>query len=364
MPIRVVEQVAGLCLLTLILLDIFVTVLYARAGSGLIAPHVGRRLWRLIRRISTVSNRGREHILSFGGPLLVVAVVAMWFVGLSFGAALVIHPALGSGVRAPNGDTPASFVTALLAGGSSVSIAGSGALEPDTEKFRLFYFFTAIAGTAVTSVVLTYLMQVYSALLRRNTVALDIDTWSGQTGDAVELLTRLFPEGQTSAGYNVMVQWASALTNVKETHHFYPVLCYFRFTEARYSMARAAFVTLDSAALIRTALDARQFGWVRRSAAVEQLEGSARMLLETLARESGRPTGHVDGNEAAVRCHRRFTAAVARLQNAGIEVTADVEAGAAEYVRLRTGWDVAAVGLADFLGYTRQQIDVSTAKDR
>lgn len=215
-------------------------------------------------------------------------------------------------------------------------------------------------GTAATSLVLTYLMQVYTALLRRNTVALDIDTWSGQTGDAVKLLTRLFPEGETSAGYNVLVQWASAMTNVKETHHFYPVLCYFRFTDAHYSMARTAFITLDSAALIRTALDARQFGWIRRSAALAQLERSARMLLNTLARETGVATGSVDGHEASVRCRSRFTSAVARLQHAGIDVTDDVEAGVAEYERLRAGWEIPAVRLADLLGYTPQRIDVNT----
>ena len=361
MPIRVVEQVAGLCLLTLILVDIFVTVLYARAGSGLIGPRAARLFWRLIRRMSTVSLRIRVHVLSFGGPLLMVAVVVMWFVGLSLGAALVIHPALGSGVKVSSGDTPSSFIAALFAGGSSVSIAGSSALEPDTDRFRLFYFFTAVAGTAVTSLVLAYLMQVYSALLRRNTVSLDIDAWSSQTGDAVDLLTRLFPEGQTSAGYNVMVQWASAMTGVKETHHFYPVLCYFRFTDARYSMARAAFVTLEATALIRTALDARQFGWVRRSAALEQLERSARMLLETLARESR--VGAVDANEAtAMRCHRRFISAVARLQQAGLAVTDDVEAGAEEYARLRTDWDARAVRIGDFLGYPPDQIDVGTER--
>ena len=240
MPLRVLEQAAGLCLLALILVDIFVTVLYARAGSGLIAPRVGRLFWRVILRISTVSGRGREHILAFGGPLLVVAVVAMWFLGLSVGAALVIHPALGSGVKATGGETPTTFTAALLAGGSSVSIVGSGGFEPSTDTFRVFYWLTSLAGTAVTSLVLTYLMQVYTALLRRNTVALDVDTWSGQTGDAVELLTRLFPPGQTSAGYTVMVQWASAMTSVKETHHFYPVLCYFRFKDPRYSMARTA----------------------------------------------------------------------------------------------------------------------------
>jgi hypothetical protein len=360
MPIGFVEQVAGLSLLTLMLLDIFVTVLYARAGSGLIAPHVERLLWRVIRRISTASIRRREHILSFGGPLLVVAVVAMWFVGLSLGAALVIHPALGSGVKATSGETPSTFIAALFAGGSSVSIVGSGGFEPYTEPFRLFYVLTSLAGTAVTSLVLTYLMQVYTALLRRNTVALEVDTWSGQTGDAVELLTRLFPEGQTSAGYNVMVQWASAMTSVKETHHFYPVLYYFRFTDARYSMARTALITLEATALIRTALDARHFGWVRGSAALEQLERSARLLLATLAEEGHMATADAEKSGAPLRWKHRFASALPRLREAGLQVNDDVEAGAAEYVRLRSGWDAPVNGLADVLGYTRQQIDAST----
>jgi hypothetical protein len=169
MPLGILEQVAGLCLLTLILADIFVTVLYARAGTGLIAPHDERLFWRVIRRMSTVTRRGREHILSIGGPLLVVAIVVMWFVGLALGAALVIQPALGSGVRATSGETPTTVTAALFAGGSSVSIVGSGGFEPDTDTFRLFYFLAALAGTAVTSLVLTYLMQVYTALLRRNT---------------------------------------------------------------------------------------------------------------------------------------------------------------------------------------------------
>jgi hypothetical protein len=230
--------------------------------------------------------------------------------------------------------------------------------EPYTDTFRLFYFLTALAGTAVTSLVLTYLMQVYTALLRRNTVALDVDTWSGQTGDAVELLTRLFPEGQTSAGYNVMVQWASAMASVKETHHFYPVLCYFRFTDARYSMGRTALITLETTALIRTALDARHFGWVRGSAALEQLEGSARMLLDTLAQETHVPPDSAQTNGAAARWERRFTTALPRLRHAGIEVTDDVEAGLAEYVRLRKSWDAPVVRLAGLLGYTPEQIDV------
>jgi len=132
---------------------------------------------------------------------------------------------------------------------------------------------------------LAYLMQVYAALLRRNTVALDVDAWSGQTGDA------------------------------EETHHFYPVLCYFRFTDARYSMARTALITLETTALIRTALDARHFGWVRGSAALEQLEESARLLLATLAEATHVPADRVERSATAAMgapLHLRPAAIAAR----------------------------------------------------
>ena len=63
-----------------------------------------------------------------------------------------------------------------------------------------------LASSSCGGSVLTYLMQVYTALLRRNTVALCVDTWSGQTGDAVELLARLFPEARRP---RAITSWSS-----------------------------------------------------------------------------------------------------------------------------------------------------------
>ena len=110
-------------------------------------------------------------------------------------------------------------------------------------------------------------------------------------------------------------------------------------------------------ALIRTALEPRQFGWLRRSAALEQLERSAAMLLETLAEESHMPAA--EKTEASLQWKHRFASALPRLREAGLQVGDDVEAGAAEYVRLRSGWNAPVNGLADFLGHPRHQIDVS-----
>jgi hypothetical protein len=75
-----------------------------------------------------------------------------------------IHPPLGSGVRATSGETPTTFTAALSAGRSSVSVVGAGEFETDTDTRRLFYFLTALADTAVTPRVLTYLIQIYRAV--------------------------------------------------------------------------------------------------------------------------------------------------------------------------------------------------------
>ena len=119
-------------------------------------------------------------------------------------------------------------------------------------------------------------------------------------------------------------------------------------------------VEQQAVALIRTALDPRPFGWIRRSAALAQLDESARMLLATLAEENHMPAIPSDVNAAALRWKHRFASTLPTLREAGIAVSDDVEAGAAEYVRLRAGWDARVDGLGRFLGYERQQVDVST----
>lgn len=73
--------------------------------------------------------------MSFCGPVILVLLVAIWDFGLSLGAALVIHPALGVSIVNSSGATPTDFITALQAGGNSKSIVGSGDFSPQTSAF-------------------------------------------------------------------------------------------------------------------------------------------------------------------------------------------------------------------------------------
>lgn len=359
--LRWLEHLLGALLMLLVLLDVFLTVLYARAGTGIISRIHARWTWRFFRAVSKPFGRGRGTVLSFAGPTILVSLVLLWAFLLAVGAALIIHPNLGASVQASSGETPTDFITALYAAGSSLSLVGASNFSPQTSGFRLLYLFNSIIGTAVTSLTLTYLMQVYNALQRRNTLGLNLELSSAETGDAAELIAGLGPEGKFDAGYSDLSEIAGDVARAKESHHFYPVLFYFRFNEPYYSMSRSTLVALDTVTLIKSALDDDEYAWLKESAAVAQLWRASMLLVKTLG------DTFLSGNATDLRAapdaqtldgwRRRYFAALRRLGQAGLKTRGDEQAGADLYVSLRAEWDHHVKTLAAALAYRVEEID-------
>lgn len=356
------EPLAGTIVLAITLLDVFLTVLYARAGTGLIAPRLARGVWGVFRALSG----GRQRtVLTYCGPVQLVVLVLVWSALLAFGAALIIHPALGTGVKSSSGATDTDFVTALFVGGSSMSIVGASDYGPTTAGYKLLFLFDSLVGLTVTSLTITYVMQVYSALRSRNTLGLAMHAQSGETGDAAELIARWGPRGKFDGGYNNLSTLAAELAAVKETHHFYPLLFYFRFEDTFYAMSRVLLLALDTAALVRTALDPRELGWLQESAALSELERTGVLLLETLNRDFTSHLGQAAGDaEPSERWRQRYDRALQRLRAAGIPTRADVEAGAREYVEARARWEPGIEALAPVLGYRVDDVDSAAPEAR
>ena len=348
------ERIAGGIVLAMALLDVFLTVLYARAGAGLLAPRLARGVWRVFRG---VSGGRRAGLLSYCGPAQLVALVLMWGALLTLGAGLVIHPALGTGVVSSSGTTHTDFVTAFFVGGSSMSIVGASDYGPTSSGYKLLFLFDSLVGLSVTSLTLTYLMQVYTALRGRNTVGLMVQAQSGDTGDAAELLARWGPRGRFEGGYNNLSTVAGEFAAIKETHHFYPVLFYFRFDEPYYAASRTLLVALDAAALVRTALDPRELGWLQESAALSELERSSALLLRTLTQNFPVDDRPEEGAQSRERWRLRYDQALMRLRQAEIPTRPDPEAGAREYVELRSRWEPGIEALAPALGYCMEDVD-------
>ena len=211
---RALEQVFGAFLMLTVLLDVFLTVLYARVETGVLSHKLARLSWRLFRLLP--AGRYRPTVLSLCGPAILVLLVLTWSVLLAVGAGLIIHPELGSGVRASSGETPTDLLTAVYVGGSSLSIVGASNFAPQTAAMKVMFLFNSVVGTSVISLTLTYLMQIYAALRERNALGLKMHAMSAETGDAAELLARLFPDGELSGGYNNLSELAGEMADAKE----------------------------------------------------------------------------------------------------------------------------------------------------
>ncbi len=358
---QLIEQTIGALIIMLILLDVFLTVLYARIGTGIISHQLAHLAWLFFLFLSKPFRRARANVLSFCGPVIVTLLVVVWALGLTCGTALIIHPKLGTSVRAGNRSTPTDFVTALYTGGSSISVVGSSNLAPQTSGFRLFYLLNSVAGMSVISLTLTYLMQIYTALQQRNTLGLKLHLMTSKTDDAAELVAGLGPQGQFNFSYSILADLAGEMTQVKELHHFYPVLFYFRFREPYYSVSMSALVALDTVTLLKTGLRDEQYGWLKSSASVSQLWHAA-LLLVTILEDTFLPGASPDQPEppdgpTQERWSRRYFAGLQRFQQVGIETVTNEQAGAAAYIALRTQWDAYITKLAPSLAYSMNEID-------
>jgi hypothetical protein len=73
MAMRAAEQVFGAFLMLAVLLDVFLTVLYARVGTGILSHKLARLTWQLFRLLP--AGRYRPTVLSFCGPAILVLLV-------------------------------------------------------------------------------------------------------------------------------------------------------------------------------------------------------------------------------------------------------------------------------------------------
>lgn len=110
-------------LILIILLDVFLTVLYAR-----------------------LQTRKRSVLLRSGHPRAA---------GRGLGSradargALIMHPELGTSVRATDGEIPTDLVTAMYAGGTSMALVGAGDFTPQTSPMRPLFLFSWPTGRPV-----------------------------------------------------------------------------------------------------------------------------------------------------------------------------------------------------------------------
>lgn len=353
-------QLAGAGIVAIAVADIFLTVLHARSGSGLITPRLNRLIWILFKAVSPQRGGTRDTVLAFAGPTMMVAAVCVWFLLLTSGFALAVWPALGTSIQASQGPTPTNFAAAFYYSGYSLTTLGTGDIVPQTSGFQALMVLQAFLGFSVLTLSLTYLMSVYSALVRRNTLAQALHHMSSGSGDAAVVVARLGAGGSFEEARSLLSNIAIRVLDLLESHHSYPVLHYFRLRKPHYAMARIALLTMDTVTLLRTALDS-QHDPLARSGAVQMLWGSGLALLN----ETG-DTFLSKRTEKQVREERRksdeaahFQAAIDSIREAGIATNSNTAGAFTSYMSLREEWIALTRAFAKSMGHQWDEIESS-----
>jgi hypothetical protein len=345
----VVLRLTGVLLVLMVLQDVFFTVLFPASQRGLIRRPLSTGIWHIFRFLGgTTSGQRRRDLLSYSGPVLIAAALVVWLLLLVSGWAMIYKPALGTGIRSASGATDTGWATAFYYSGFNLTTLGLGDLSPTTGAYRLLTVIEAALGFTFFSMVITYFLSVYSNLTSRNAFAQGLHYRTRSTGDAAELLAGLADGSELPDARQHLESMADFLRQIYQTHRFYPVLRYFHYREPYYELPRVLLIVLDAATLLRSGLDQERYAGVIHSSARDELCEAALVLMHELIPDvqSVPPSA-----EEAAMWRERYTAAVDRLNAAGLHVRTDAAAGADEYVALRTEWHRSVQELAVLMLY-------------
>lgn len=354
---NVLAQAAGVILILLALIDIYLTVLHPRIDSSLLSVPIARVTWQLFRYIArAILPKKRHQLISYGGSTIVVVVVATWILLLILGFALISWTGLGTAIQASQDQTPTDFITALYYSSFSLTTLGTGDLVPQTSTHRLLVVTEAALGFSTFTLTITYILSVYSALIRRNTFALSLHHRTNNTADPAELLARLAADNNLNNIQQDISNIARDLIYLLESQNTYSVLLYFRFRQTYYALPRIIYLSMDLVTLIKSALDTEKYRSVVESAAVTELWCGGLHLLEEVC-NALLPKARSKMKEQSEQIWREhYDRAVERLKTEGIQTASDSKASAALYISLRHEWEPYLSKLMNYMEYDRREI--------
>ncbi|WP_175939591.1 two pore domain potassium channel family protein [Caballeronia sp. BCC1704] len=369
---RLFGQLVGAAIMICTLADIFLTILYARVGrgrakrlgAGLISLAIAQGVWAAFRRVP-LKDGPKQETLSFAGPLILVLLLVTWTLCLTLGDALLLWPALGDSVRSSSGPTPTGFPAAVYAAATSLSITGSSDFIPHTNGYRMIYLVGSFIGTAVVTLTLSYLLQLYGALQRQNTLGQQLFFLTRETGDAVELIQGLAVGQHPETAYSMLADAAQSLSSVHESLRIYPITFFFRYPEPHFSLAAISFMALETVSLLRACLRDDAPDLLKHGGAVEVLWRGALSTLDTLDGayvRSGRRIRRADADlddDTRAAWAEHYGRAAEKLRGAGLKQLID-DGGADEYVRQRAVWNGLVMSIAQYAAVDLDNLGASS----
>jgi hypothetical protein len=242
--------IGGIAVIAIVLWDAFETVILPRRVTRRfrLTRLFYRSTWHAWSALAALAPaRRRETLLSFFGPLSLLALFALWAIGLILGFGL-----LQWSLRSPLNVAPESsnFSIYLYLSGTTFFTLGFGDVVPLDAGGRALAVLESGTGFGFLALVLGYLPVLYQAFSRREVNISLLDARAGSPPTATELLHRHREDHGQEELRQLLHEWERWSAELMESHLSYPVLAYFRSQHDNQSWLGALTAILDASALV------------------------------------------------------------------------------------------------------------------
>ncbi len=228
----ILATLLGAASIAVALRDVFQQ-LFHPGGGGSLSRTLMHAVWGLFRRIA--APRRRRAWLSFAGPVALLAVIGSWVVLLWVGWALIYWPRLpeqfsffpGLDPRAQDG-----FVDALYLSLMTMTTLGYGSITPTPGWLRILATLQALAGFGLLTASVTWVLSLYPAFFRRQSLAQEISL----VGESERETGDLFDGTSADAVDRTLKDLTSGLVGVQGDLVRFPVTYYFHNNDERASL--------------------------------------------------------------------------------------------------------------------------------
>jgi Ion channel len=234
-----IAKIAGVALLVVTAVDALWTTVWLDGGGGPLTNCLSRGLWRSAH---AVARPHRHRLLSAAGPVILLAVFAMWVALLLAGWALIFLSSHAA-VLDSRTQQPASVIGQLYFVAYSVFTLGNGDYVPQPGLWQLATAAMAGSGLFLITLAITYLLPVLSAVVEKRALASQINALGNHASQVVT--TAWDGNGFAELAPQLMAV-TSSLGRLAEQHLAYPVLEYFH-TSDRQKASAPAIANLDEA---------------------------------------------------------------------------------------------------------------------
>jgi len=254
---HVLAAIAGIILVSFILLDAFETVVLPRRVTRSflrLTRWFYRTTWTPWTRFAPHirSTVRRESFLGYFGPLSLILLLGFWAVGLIFGFACMQY---GLGEHLQLSGEQITFGKLIYHSGETFFTLGYGDIVPNSSLARVLAVMEAGMGFAFLGVVIGYLPVVYSSFSWRETEISLLDARAGSPPTAAEFLGRLGCCPDQSVLDGIFRDWERWCAELLANHISYPALVYFRSQHSNQSWLGALTVMLDVTSLITVGIE-------------------------------------------------------------------------------------------------------------